>query len=131
MILTPFMSLAFAAIEALELESVWLIIGFFAFVAVSAAVAIIIILRQNRYGVPTNFMHSAMIVLLVITLLLSLVFAVGLYRMSSDMRSQDSPPPVENSSLTTERSLSRAILSVEPACSRQVLSFKYGFYQFI
>lgn len=113
MILTPFMSLAFAAIAALELESVWLIIGFFAFVAVTAAVAIIIILRQNRYGVPTNFMHSAMIVMLVITLLLSLVFAVGLYKMSSDMRSQDSPLPVENSSLTTDRSLSQAILSVE------------------
>lgn len=108
MILTPLVY--FSAIAAIELESVWLIIAFFVFVAVSAAVAIIVILKQNRYGVPTNFMHSAMIVLLVITLLVSLVFAVGLYRMSGDMRAQDPPPPpVENSSMPVYNPIQKSL----------------------
>ena len=77
-------------IAAIELESVWLLIGFFVFVAVCAAVAILILLRQHNYGLPPNSTQAVMLAMLLITLIVSLLIAAGLYRLS-DTLFDDSP----------------------------------------
>ncbi len=64
------------------MDMIWLIIGFFVFVALMAAVAIYVLLRQNRFSPPTKFLQAAMMILLFKTMLLSLIIAVGLFRAS-------------------------------------------------
>lgn len=78
-------------IAAIELESVWLLIGFFVFVAVCAAAAILILLRQHNYGLPPNSTQTVMLAMLLITLIVSLLIAAGLYRLSGTLF--DDPAP--------------------------------------
>ncbi|MCC5934471.1 MAG: hypothetical protein LAT75_08690 [Candidatus Cyclonatronum sp.] len=72
----------FPVIAALELESLWLLIGFFVFVALCAAAAMLLLLRQHNYGLPPNSTQAIMLVMLLITLLVSLLVATGLYRIT-------------------------------------------------
>lgn len=77
----------------MELESVWLLIGFFVFVALCAAAAMLLLLRQYNYGLPPNSTQVIMLVMLLITLIISLLIAVGLYRISSGLSAGPEPAP--------------------------------------
>ncbi|AXJ02413.1 hypothetical protein CYPRO_3179 [Cyclonatronum proteinivorum] len=83
-------------VAAVELESAWLLIGFFVFVAVCAAAAMLILLKQHNYGLPPNSTQAIMLVMLLVTMLISLLVAAGLYRLSSELRDQSPPPAIES-----------------------------------
>ncbi|MCH8568209.1 MAG: hypothetical protein LAT67_08095 [Balneolales bacterium] len=75
-------------IAIMEVESVWLIIGFFIFVSVMSVTAIYVLLRSNGFRYPADFAQAAMLVLLAVTFFVSIALAIGLFSISTELRMQ-------------------------------------------